>query len=136
MKMNPTLKNDFNLFDDVLTPVFGRNQLMRTDITEKDGRYYFKVDLPGFHKDDIKVSLEDGNLVISAEHHDNDSEKDHKGNVIKEERYEGSCSRSFYVGSSITNEDVHASFNNGTLEIDVPTEKTKQEESRKYITIE
>lgn len=128
--------DDFNLFDDVFSvPMFNREPLMRTDVREKDGQYVLDMDLPGYRKEDVKISLKDGNLTISAEHHENNDEKDSKGNILRQERFEGNCSRTFYVGRNIKDTDVHASFRNGTLEITVPTEEKKEEEDRKYIDI-
>jgi len=49
----------------------------------------------------------------------------------------GSCSRSFYVGKEVKNEDIKASFKNGILKIEVPKkDKTKEIPEKKYIQIE
>ena len=91
----------YDLFDDVFddmfnTPFFtGRNNgLMRTDITEKDDHYLLDVELPGCKKEDIQIGLRDGYLNISASRNSNKEEKDDKGNLIRQERYSGSFSRS------------------------------------------
>jgi HSP20 family molecular chaperone IbpA len=109
---------------------------MRTDVHEKDGRYLLDVDMPGFKKEDVKVSLNDGTLTISAEHHDTNEEKDAKGNVLRQERYSGSCKRSFYVGDSIKQSDIHASYRNGTLSLDIPSAAKKESEEQKFIEIQ
>ena len=58
-----------NLFDDLFNDSFtGNNSLMRTDIRKKDGNYLLDVELPGYKKEDIKISLFNGNLTISACH--------------------------------------------------------------------
>lgn len=127
-----------NVFDDLWDNVFtgfSNNRLMRTDVHEKDGKYVMDIDLPGFKKEDVKISLYNGNLTISAEKHESDEEKDAKGNLIRQERYSGSCSRSFYVGDSIRENDIQASFNDGILTITVPTEEHKEETEKKYIDI-
>lgn len=55
--------------------------------------------------------------------------------MIRQERYAGSLSRSYYVGEDITENDIHAKFENGVLTIEVPKkEETKPVE--KYIAIE
>lgn len=123
-----------DLWDNVFTG-FSNNRLMRTDVHEKDGKYVMDIDLPGFKKEDVKISLYNGNLTISAEKHESDEEKDAKGNLIRQERYSGSCSRSFYVGDSIRENDIQASFNDGILTITVPTEEHKEETEKKYIDI-
>ena len=122
------------LWDNVFTG-FNTNRLMKTDVHEKDGKYIMDIDLPGYKKDDVKISLYNGNLTISAEKNESNEEKDAKGNLIRQERYSGSCSRSFYVGDSIRDNDIQASFKDGILTITVPTEEHKEETEKKYIDI-
>ena len=111
--------------------------LMRTDIQEKDGLYLMKMDLPGFDKQDIEAELKDGYLVVSASNQSEENEKDKKGNFIRRERYYGSCSRSFFVGEDITEEDIKAKFEDGILKISVPKKEAKpQIEQKKVIAIE
>lgn len=123
-----------DLWDNVFTG-FNTNRLMKTDVHEKDGKYIMDIDLPGYKKDDVKISLYNGNLTISAEKNESSDEKDAKGNLIRQERYSGSCSRSFYVGDSIRDNDIQASFKDGILTITVPTEAHKEETEKKYIDI-
>lgn len=129
-----------NLFDDMFddmfrAPTMGNNQLMKTDIHEKDGKYILEVEVPGYKKEDVKISLYNGNLTVSVEHKESNDEKDSKGRVIRQERFNGSCSRTFYVSDAIRDTDIHASFDNGILRIELPTEAKKEEETKKYIDI-
>ena len=137
MKFFPSFNHDFDLFDDFFRPTFPemRHNLMKTDISEKDGQYELNMELPGYQKEDVKLSLKDGYLLVEAEHKDDKEEKDKKGKVIRQERYFGSCSRSFYVGASVKEEDIKASFVNGELHISVPKAKEELPET-KYIAIE
>ena len=131
-------KKNSNVLDDLWDNVFtgfNTNRLMKTDVHEKDGKYIMDIDLPGYKKDDVKISLYNGNLTISAEKNESNEEKDAKGNLIRQERYSGSCSRSFYVGDSIRDNDIQASFKDGILTITVPTEEHKEETEKKYIDI-
>ncbi len=129
-----------NMFDDFFTdPFFTRNnsfKAMKTDIQEKDNNYVLDMDLPGYGKEDIKVQLKDGYLTITAQKNTSNDEKDEDGNYIRRERYCGKCSRSFYVGDSIKEEDIKASFNNGILELTFPKEVGQKDEEMKYITID
>ena len=129
-----------NMFDDFFKdPFFTRNnsvKVMKTDIQEKDDKYILDMDLPGYDKEDIKAQLKDGYLTISAQKNTSNDEKDEDGNYIRRERYCGKCSRSFYVGDSIKEEDIKASFNNGILELTFPKEVPQKEEEMKYITID
>ena len=109
--------------------------LMRTDIQEKDGLYLMKMDLPGFEKQDIEAELKDGYLTIRAQRNENTEEKKEDGYVMRE-RYSGSCSRTFYVGKNVTEDDIQAAFQNGTLCLSFPVEPEKKAEDRKFIPIQ
>ena len=130
-----------SVFDDLIDDVFGTpsfngtQSLMKTDIREKDGMYLLDIDLPGFKKEDIKIALFNGNLTVTAEHHETEEEKNAKGKIIRQERYMDSTSRSWYVGDAIKDSDIKASFNNGTLTLEVPSEKKKEAEEKKFIEI-
>ena len=114
------------------------SHVMKTDIKEMDNGYQMVVDLPGFTKDEIKASLENGYLTISAEKGlDKDEKEKESGHYIRRERYAGACSRSFYVGDGVKQEDIKAKFEDGTLKLFVPKEAAKPAvEQKKYISIE
>ncbi|MBQ1531064.1 MAG: Hsp20/alpha crystallin family protein [Solobacterium sp.] len=135
MRFAPARNDLFDSFFDDMFPTFNTASVMRTDIREKDGNYLLDIDLPGYKKEDIKISLYNGNLTIQAEHNDSKEEKDAKGNVIRQERYSGTCSRTFYVGESIRESDIHAGYENGILTLQIPTEQKKEAEEKKYINI-
>lgn len=128
----------YDLFDDMFDTFAGDryNSLMKTDIKEKDGNYELDVELPGYKKEDVKVDLKDGYLTISANRSNENEEKDNEGKIIRQERYSGSLSRSFYVGDDMKVEDIKAKFDNGILYLTLPSQERKQIEERKYITIE
>mgnify|MGYP002621700089 CR=1 FL=1 len=113
------------------------SRMMTTDVKETDTGYELDMNLPGFAKEDIKAELKDGYLTIKAESNTSNDEKDKDGNFIRRERYTGSCSRSFYVGDEITQEDIHAAFKDGVLSLNIPKkEAIPQKEETKYIAIE
>ena len=138
MMMIPRRRNEFDLFDEMFNDPFftrGENKLMKTDIKEKKDHYELEVDLPGYEKEDIKIELSDGYLTIHASMNKSvDDEKDSK--YVHKERYVGNSSRSFYVGDNIKEEDIKASFKNGTLKLSLPKEKEEKKEETKYIDIE
>lgn len=112
------------------------SRMMTTDVKESDTGYQLDMNLPGFAKEDIKAELKDGYLTIKAESNTNNDEKDENGNYIRRERYTGSCSRSFYVGDQITQEDINAQFKDGVLSLNIPKkEAIPEKEETKYITI-
>ena len=136
---------DFPFFDDntesnVEKKLYGRRgkNLMKTDIKETEGGYELEMDLPGFTKDEIKVSLENGYMTISAAKGLDKDEQDKKsGRYIRKERYAGSCERSFYVGEDITEEDIKGEFKHGNLKLFVPKKEAKPAvEQKKYVSIE
>ena len=110
---------------------------MRTDIKETEGGYELDIDLPGYKKEDVQAQLKEGYLTISASMNKDNGEKDKNGKYIRRERYFGSCSRSFYVGEAVTQEDIKARFEDGILKVSVPKKEAKPEvEESKYIAIE
>ena len=140
-----------NLFDDFFSdpfgmmvpqgrdPLYGKHakNLMKTDVRETEDSYELDIDLPGFKKDEVNVELENGYLTISASKGLDKDEEDKKGKFIRQERYAGAMSRSFYVGDYVTEEDIHAKFENGVLRLDVPKKEAKPAvETNKYIAIE
>ena len=126
-----------NMFDDFFKdPFFTRNnavKVMKTDIQEKDNNYVLDMDLPGYEKEDIKIELHDGYLTVSAEK--NEEKEDKHAKYLKRERFTGMCSRSYYVGDNLKEEDIKANFKNGILTIEFPKEVEKKVEEKKYIPI-
>lgn len=120
--------------------LYGQNEkkLMLTDIKESDKGYELEMDLPGFKKEEIKASIENGYLIISAEKGLEKDEKESEGKkYICRERYTGSCQRAFYVGDDIEKDDIKASFKHGILHLDIPKKQPKpQVEENKFISIE
>ena len=108
-------------------PLYGKHakNLMKTDVRETEDTYEVDVDLPGFKKDEINVDLKDGYLTISAAKGLDKDEKDKKGRYIRQERYAGACSRSFYVGE-IEPEDVSAKYEDGILKLSMPKQAKKE----------
>ncbi|MGN0397058.1 MAG: Hsp20/alpha crystallin family protein [Candidatus Fimimorpha sp.] len=111
--------------------------LMSTDIKDTENGYEITMNMPGVKKEDVKAELKDGYLTIQASTGSNKEEKDNNGRYIRQERYVGTSTRSFYVGDSVKQEDIKAKFENGTLKMLVP-KKTEQPavDNKKYIAIE
>ena len=129
-------KNDFNLLDDIFGDLdYVENKIMKTDIKEHKDNYSIMIDLPGYNKDDIKISIDDGYLTINAKMSKDEEEKE-KGRFIRRERYFGECSRSFYVGDTVEVDDIKASFKNGALSLEIPKKEQKEISEKKYVQIE
>ena len=134
--------NDFPFYDDnagqkIEKKLYGRHgqNLMKTDIKEMEDGYELEMDLPGFKKDEVKVELNNGYLTVSAEKGLDKDEEDKNGRVIRQERYAGACSRSFYVGD-VKPEDIKAKYEHGVLTVLVPKHDPKKLISSSKVTIE
>lgn len=136
-------------FDDFMTwpdeskmmkPLYGKNaaRMMKTDVRDVDGNYEVDIDLPGFNKEELSVSLNDGYLTISAQKGLEKDDKDKKGKFVRHERYSGSMERSFYIGEDYKDEDIKAKYENGILRLTLPKhdEKTQVEDHTSRIAIE
>ena len=120
-------------------PLYGKHakNMMKTDVKELDDHFEVDIDLPGFKKDEVSAQLKDGYLTISASKGLDKDEKDKKtGKYIRQERYAGSMSRSFYVGDSVKEEDIHAKYENGILTLNVPKEQKQAVPEKRHIAIE
>ncbi len=126
------------VFDNKHFGYMDNHDLMKTDIKEADDRFELDINLPGFKKEDISAELKSGYLTISASTKKDSEQKDEtSGKYIRKERYEGSCSRSFYVGEDVTKEDIKAKYENGILSLVVPkVDKKPKVEEKNYIAIE
>ena len=128
---------DFS-FPDIDKALYGKHAKneMKTDVRETEDGYELDIDLPGFKKDEVTAQLDNGYLTIQASKGLDKEQKDKKGKYIRKERYDGSMSRSFYVGDAITEEDVHAKYEDGILKLSVPKKEAKAVEQTKHIAIE
>ena len=140
-----------NLFDEFFANPFGlvntapaeealygkhARNLMKTDVREMDNSYELDIDLPGFKKDEISIDLKDGYLSISAAKGLDRDQEDKKGKYIRQERYAGACSRSFFVGEGVEPKDVSAKFEDGILKISLPKQVKKELPQSPRIAIE
>ena len=140
-----------NLFDDFMNdfpfekhffgernPLYGKHakNIMKTDVKETDNSYELDIDLPGFKKEDINVQLDNGYLTIAASKSLEKEDEHEKSHYIRQERYSGSMSRSFYVGNDVKQEEIHAKYEDGILKLAVPKKAAKAIETNKYIHIE
>ena len=129
-----------NLFDDFFdddfmrfpvwgsrNPLYGRHakNLMKTDVRETENTYEVDIDLPGFKKDEIRLDLKDGYLTVSAAKGLDREHQDKQGKYIRQERYAGTCSRSFYVGD-VESSDVSAKYEGGILKISLPKQVKRE----------
>ena len=118
--------------------LYGKNapHMMKTDVRETDTSYEIDMDLPGLKKDEINIELRNGTLSVSTRKSLEKKDEEKGGKLLRQERYSGSMSRSFYVGNHVTEEDVKARFEDGVLKLSVPKKEAKKVEEKKTILIE
>ncbi len=128
----------FPEFHDIDRKLYGKHahHEMKTDVHEHDDHYEIDIDLPGFKKDELTLNLENGYLTVGAAKGLDKEQKDKKGKVIRQERYAGAMQRTFYVGEALTEEDVHAKYENGVLSLTIPKKDQKKLPEHKSIAIE
>lgn len=125
-----------DIFDDFFTTNSPRrvtSNSLKTDILELENGYELQIDVPGYGKDDIKISLDKGYLQIEAKREETKEEENQ--HYVRRERFTGTCARSFYVGEDIQEEDIKAKYDKGILNLFIPKEGTNKKEA-KYIAIE
>ena len=138
--MNNMIKNDnYGILDPLFDELFfgnkNKHEVMKTDIKDEGDHYLMKIDLPEVKKENIKLSLEDGYLIVSAKFDYNNEDKE-KNNYIRRERHYGNCSRSYYLGDDVTEEDIKAKLQDGVLTLKVKKVDPKAKETKKFISIE
>ena len=111
-------------FGTLMDPLLEENWSIRAwapkcDIFETANEIVVKVELPDMKKEEIKVSIDNNVLTLSAEHNEEKEEKD-KGRVIRQERRYGSYMRSFTLGSGVDEKAITATFADGVLTLDIP----------------
>lgn len=118
--------------------LYGKNasHMMKTDVKETEEAYEVDMDLPGFRKDEIKLELNNGYLTISTEKSLEKKQEDKGGKILRQERYSGAMQRSFYVGTSLKEEDIRARYENGVLSLTIPKKEVNKVPEKKTILIE
>ena len=115
--------NIFDLFDNFEKQFFNNTNAslpaFRTDIRDAGDKFILEAELPGFNKEDIKLDVKDGILTITAEHREQNDQKDEKGSYIRRERRYGSFTRSFDI-TGIDEGSITAAYQNGILELNLP----------------
>ena len=125
-------------FGNVDRKLYGKHagREMLTDVRDHEDHYEVEIDLPGFKKDQIQIELHDGTLTITAQKGLEQNDKNSEGKYVRQERYSGMMSRSFYVGENMTEEDIKAKFEDGVLKLNIPKKEENKLPEKKTIMIE
>lgn len=123
------LKNFFDL------PSLSGSNILKTNIRKEGNNYVYEIDIPGYSKEDVKVSYENGYLIVEAKTKRSSNSDNVNSNYIRQERYTGTCSRSYYVGE-VEESEISAKYFNGILSVNVPVEEKEKNNKIKTIDIE
>ena len=125
--------NDFRpisfskLFDQFYNDSFARTGgstfVPRVDIVENENAFEVHVAAPGLNKEDFKIEVDGGVLTVSGERKFTEEKKEKNFRSI-ETQY-GSFKRSFNLPESVDAEKIHAKYNNGILELNIPKDEKK-----------
>jgi HSP20 family protein len=125
-----TLQEELDrLFDSTLNELGGSDGACAAccpalEVHEDKDRFVIKTDLPGMTKENINVSLHEGDLVISGERKGETKTEDSK--VVRSERYYGSFRRVLALPAGVEADKVKADYKDGVLTITLPkAEETK-----------
>lgn len=122
------LKNFFDL------PISSHSNVLKTNIKKEGANYVYEIDVPGFKKEDVRISYEEGYLIIEASSSSTYSSSS-SDSYIRQERYVGSCSRSYYIGE-VDESKINAKYSNGVLYVTFPDEEKEKKYRTKNISIE
>ncbi len=111
------------------TSSLGEGWAPSSDVYEKEGNLVVKAELPGVKKEDIDVSVENGDLVIKGERKTEEEVKEDK--YYRMERFSGSFYRRFPLPEGVSSEQITADYNDGVLEIHVPKPTASESEAKK-----
>lgn len=105
--------------------------MMKTDIKELEDSYELEIELPKVKKEDVKITLKDGYLTITATY--NNVEEDAK--YLHRERRYGEFSRSYYVDNAVELKDINAALKDGVLTVNIKKVDEKEKEKEYLVTI-
>ena len=92
---------------------------IRLDLSESDGVYSVKAEIPGVRKEDIDVRIE-GNLVTISTEIKREKEARDNGRTLRSERHFGYASRAFTLATPVDEAKADARYENGILELRLP----------------
>lgn len=133
--------NRFNPFNDIVDPFkddFFKNfamrpmyrimedqPMMRIDLKEDEKNFMVMAELPGVKKDDIKVSIDGNQVMLSAEIKRDKEEKEGE-KIIRTERYHGKVSRTLVLDESVDQGKASAKYEDGVLQLTLPKQPQSQ----------
>lgn len=122
-------------FDDVSTGLKDYVTVPKVDIEDKGNSYEITCDMPGFKKDQVQISYENGILSLMAKKEEKVEEKDKTHNYIRRERNSSIFRRQFTV-KGIKENEIKAGLKDGILTITLPKQSPELEKSAHHIEIE
>jgi HSP20 family protein len=100
-----------------------------TDVYEKNGNIVVQAELPGLTKDDVEITLDDGDIVIQGERKATEEVKEQ--DYYRMERRSGSFYRRLTLPFEVTPDKISATVKDGVLEVKIPRPAEKKPEAKK-----
>ena len=97
------------------------------DISETDGEYLIRADLPAVKKEDVRVTFDDGMITVSGERKQKKEEKGEK--LHRVESFYGKFTRSFSLPINVDSTSIKAESRDGVLTVRIPKTGTEQKKA-------
>ena len=129
VKYRPQLSLDTFFGDgafDIIDGLFNRTSRSNqgshplTNIREDDSRFVIEISAPGNQKDEFNVSVDNDELVISLSRNEKSEEGDERKGYYRREFRSEAFEKRFYLDNKMNKEDIHATYNAGILEVEIP----------------
>jgi HSP20 family protein len=98
------------------------------DISENDGEYLIKADLPEVRREDVNLSVQDGVLTLSGERRQ--EQREESARVHRTERNYGSFARRFALPENADEAAIRAESKDGVIVIHIPKQAVQQPQPR------
>lgn len=92
---------------------------IRLDVSELDGNFTVKAEIPGVRKEDIDVRV-DGNMVTISAEVKKEQEEKKDSRLLRSERHYGYASRTFSLSCPVDETRADARYESGILELTLP----------------
>ena len=128
------LEKSFSSFPSINIPHLPTMSEGNCDVVDEGNHLKIKMNVPGVQKKDIKLSVTDNSIEISAEHKEESEEK--KKNYLKKERSNVSYYRTLPLPEDVVSGKTKAKLSDGVLEITLPKSKPSKIQKKKSISIQ
>lgn len=119
LSLEPLFDEPFGFLMPWRTPMTERGPQIRVEVTESDGQYLVKAEVPGVRKEDLDVNIDNNQVSISAEVK-KETETQTPGRMLRSERRYGWLRRSIWLEDAVDQSKASARYHDGLLELTLP----------------